>query len=234
MATIYKAQKVMTDQIPVDEKVDLFSMLQKIVAILQLSFIMDYQLPDGWFLVSMLSTVCLDLQSLCLLRILLLRTVEKYLNVTNGVFGVLYASQRPSETDCQELEVLLDDMMQKAGPDGLLKHMEKEGEEAPCREEIRHNLTAGLLLGQQSLANALFWLVLHFAEHPDMLERVRKDEDQLAAMILEIFRTHPPSSPFLMPYLALEDDEYNDESIKKGDLIVIIPIMLLALPMPRK
>lgn len=151
--------------------------------------------------------------------------MEKYLEVTNGVFGAMYAFESPSEWHRQQLDELLNDMMQNADVHGLLNHME---EEAVSPEEIKHNLTAGLLLGQQSLANALFWFVLYFAQNPEMLDKVTEDEKKLPAIILELLRTHPPSSPFLMPYLALRDDVYNGQIIKKGNLIVVIPILLLA------
>jgi len=198
VAIYSKAMEVMEALIVKNEQVDLFNKLQQIVAILQLHFIMDYSLPAGW-------------------------SVEKYLEVTNGVFGAMYAFESPSEWHCQQLDELLNDMMQNADVHGLLNHMEGE---AVSPEEIKHNLTAGLLLGQQSLANALFWFVLYFAQNPEMLDKVREDEKKLPAIILELLRTHPPSSPFLMPYLALRDDVYNGQIIKKGNLIVVIPILM--------
>ena len=57
-----KAMEVMEDYIEIGEKVDLFSKLQQIVAILQLHFIMDYTLPAGWILVLMSNALCSDLQ----------------------------------------------------------------------------------------------------------------------------------------------------------------------------
>lgn len=184
---------------------DLFSTLQEVVAVLQLRFISDYELRD--------------------------MTVEEYCHITNSAFGGMYAFKCPSPEMQSKLEDLCRDMLKNSGGNGLVAHMRRHASpDLPAEqreEELLHNLMAGLFLGQQSLANAIYWILLVLARDPELLKALRGKADigLLPAIISEAMRLYPPSSPFLMPYLAMEDDDYNGLQMPKGTVVAMMPIL---------
>jgi len=184
---------------------DLFDLLQEVVSVVQLWFISDYELPAEW-------------------------SVERYCEVTNSAFGSLYAFQAPRPSHAAQLEALVNDMMVRSGPEGLIQHMRdrapKELSEKQRQEELRHNLMAGLFLGQQSLANCAFWLVLRLHDDPQLVDLLRKDSSKLPGIVSEELRLHPPSSPFLMPYYAVQDDNHGGLEIPSGSLVAMMPILM--------
>lgn len=188
---------------------DLFDLLQEVVSIVQLHFISDYKLPEHW-------------------------SVKDYCSVTNSAFGGMYSFARPSDEKTAKLVELTDDMLLRSGDKGLVYHMrENDTTNAPQerkKKELLHNLMAGLFLGQQSLANAGFWLALRlFSDKPaskQLLHELQANAGNLPLIIKEELRVHPPSSPFLMPFKALEDDVYNGTHIPKGSFVGMMPILV--------
>mmetsp|Transcript_54952 Transcript_54952/g.67347 ORF Transcript_54952/g.67347 Transcript_54952/m.67347 type:complete len:503 (-) Transcript_54952:388-1896(-) len=184
---------------------DLFDLLQEVVSILQLHFISDYQLMPSM-------------------------TVREYCDVTNSAFGGMYSFQSPSPEQVQKLSALCKHMLKHGGSEGLVQHMRDHASKdlsATQREvELLHNLMAGLFLGQQSLANGAYWVVLRLAQEPETLALLREDLRLLPQLIAEELRLHPPSSPFLMPYKALEDDEFGGFKVPAGSIVAMMPILL--------
>ena len=159
------------------------------------------------------------------------RTIREYCDVTNSSFGGLYALHPPSREETRKLTGLCADMSRRGGKNGfahyIRQHAPKEITKEQLEKEIKHNLMASLFLGQQSLANGAFWVIVRLAQEPELLKEIRQNRSKLPDVIAEELRIHPPSSPFLMPYLALEDDEYKGLQIHAGDRVVVMPSLFL-------
>ena len=171
----------------------------------------------------------------------MLRSVRQYLNLTNRAFGGLYNFQGPGEDEVQALEKLRDRILARGGKGGLVQHMrqnmlqnwahvthaEEQMTSRDMEKEVAHNLMAQFFLGQQSLPNLVFWVVLRLAAKPALLVALRSDPSRLAGVIKEELRLHPPSSPFLMPYKCGKGDSYNGVDIPKGALVIVLPALCL-------
>ena len=132
----------------------------------------------------------------------------------------MYAFHSPSREETQKLAGLCKDMLRGGGKNGFVhyirQHAPKKMTKEQLEKELRHNLMASLFLGQQSLANGAFWVIVRLAQEPELLKEIRHNRSTLPEVIAEELRIHPPSSPFLMPYLALEDDDYKGLQIGAG------------------
>ena len=159
------------------------------------------------------------------------RTIREYCDLTNSSFGGMYAFHSPSREETQKLAGLCKDMLRRGGKNGFVhyirQHAPKKITKEQLEKELRHNLMASLFLGQQSLANGAFWVIVRLAQEPELLKEIRHNRSTLPEVIAEELRIHPPSSPFLMPYLALEDDEYKGLQIGAGDRVVVMPSLFL-------
>ena len=184
---------------------DLFDLLQEVVAIVQLRFISDFELGSSM-------------------------TIREYCDLTNSSFGGMYAFHSPSREETQKLAGLCNDMLRRGGKNGFVhyirQHAPKKMTKEQLEKELRHNLMASLFLGQQSLANGAFWVIVRLAQEPELLKEIRHNRSTLPEVIAEELRIHPPSSPFLMPYLALKGDEYKGLQIGAGDRVVVMPSLV--------
>ena len=108
-----------------------------------------------------------------------------------------------------------------------MTHAEEQMTSRDMEKEVAHNLMAQFFLGQQSLPNLVFWVVLRLAAKPALLVALRSDPSRLAGVIKEELRLHPPSSPFLMPYKCGKGDSYNGVDIPKGALVIVLPALCL-------
>ncbi len=160
------------------------------------------------------------------------RTIREYCDLTNSSFGGMYAFHSPSWEETQKLASLCKDMLLGGGENGFVhyiqEHAPKGIDEEQLKKELQHNLMASLFLGQQSLANGAYWVILRLSQEPELLKEIRLNRLKLPEIIAEELRIHPPSSPFLMPYLALEDYEHEGLQIAAGDRVVMMPSLFLA------
>lgn len=180
----------------------LFQTIQKLNAALSLALIFDYKL-----------TTC---------------SLDRFVELANEGFGCIYRFQTPSQQAMSDMDELFQDMLNNSGDSGFVSFFQTAYEKGSLasEEEVFHNLVVAVFLGQQTLPHATFWPLARFATNPLSRQTVRADPDALAHLIAEEYRVHAPSTPLLMPYMALNDDQYGPLSIAKGSIFFIMPHLL--------
>jgi cytochrome P450 len=125
------------------------------------------------------------------------------------------------------MDALFQDMMDCSGDLGYVRFFEKAYKAGKLSyQEYHHNIVVAILLSQQTLPHATFWPIARFASNPEALDRVRNNPEVLVELVAEEYRVHGPSSPILMPYMTLKDDNYGPLSIPKGTVVQIMPSLM--------
>lgn len=180
---------------------DLFGTLQKIMAVLQVELTLGYKL-----------TTC---------------SIERFVEIANRGFEAAYTLQVPADDVTDDLDRLIADMCVNADDEGFAGFFRAAWKDGRLTyEEFKHNVVIAVLLSQQTLPHSTFWPVRRCASSPEILRQVRDNPETIADMVAEEFRMHGPSSPILMPYLALEEDQYGPLRIEKGTLVQMMPSLL--------
>mmetsp|Transcript_27141 Transcript_27141/g.41048 ORF Transcript_27141/g.41048 Transcript_27141/m.41048 type:complete len:562 (-) Transcript_27141:61-1746(-) len=184
---------------------DLFDMCQKLNAEMQLKLMYDYTLKT------------------C--------SLERYVEIANKGFQCMYKFRAPEKDIIEDMDKLFEDMVANSGDDGFIAYFKKAHLEGKLSfDEFYHNVIVAVFLSQQTLPHGTFWPIARCAHDQGVLKAVRNDEDSLVEYVSEEFRIHGPSSPILMPYIALEEDSYGSLAVPKGSIIQIMPGLLHANP----
>jgi cytochrome P450 len=95
----------------------------------------------------------------------------------------------------QRLDGLLYERIDANVDDGsvlaVLRSARHEDGSPPSREELRDQLVTLLAAGHETTAGALGWALERLARHPEVLARVRGDDEYLEAVIKEVLRVRP-------------------------------------------
>ena len=105
----------------------------------------------------------------------------------------------------------------------LLAARDDEGNAMP-RRQVRDELVTMMLAGHETTANALSWLWLLLAQHPEIREQVAESEMWTTAALQEAMRLYPPA--WVLEREAVEADDMDGHAVPKG-ATVIFPVHLI-------
>jgi cytochrome P450 len=127
----------------------------------------------------------------------------------------------------QRLDGLLYERIDANVDDGsvlaVLRSARHEDGSPPSREELRDQLVTLLAAGHETTAGALGWALERLARHPQVLARVREDDEYLEAVIKEVLRVRPVLS--IVGRKTLTDFQVGDWTIPPG--IHVVPCIYL-------
>jgi cytochrome P450 len=151
--------------------------------------------------------------------------VIKAIDPTTGGFAERQRRRREANANLgQYFTELLDARHGQLGDDLLSGLISGDGGEAPMpREEVLSNAALLLVAGHETTVNLITNGMLTLLRHPEMLDRLRGDEPDLVARVVEeLLRYEPPVQMLTNNRNTLDDIEIAGTTIPKGSQVTLV------------